>query len=170
MSVAQLVRARVSAMVSPASGTKVATVPGKGSPPVAPVFTSGKRPVSYTHLLPAVILDGVPGVTLDQTFYDQSVGVIDIKSVYDFDGVDTAVPNIQTLANPAKTKAAQRPARFIRLQKAVSLPDMQTLNIADQAFGASSYMREILEMCIRDRCRTAGCAGYSSYRFRTARG
>ena len=30
--------------------------------------------------LPAVILDGVPGVTLDQTFYDQSVGVIDIKS------------------------------------------------------------------------------------------
>ncbi len=94
--------------------------------------------------LPAVILDGVPGVTLDQTFYDQSVGVIDIKSVYDFDGVDTAVPNIQTLANPAKTKAAQRPARFIRLQKAVSLPDMQTLNIADQAFGASPYMREIL--------------------------
>jgi hypothetical protein len=94
--------------------------------------------------LPAVILDGVPGVTLDQTFYDQSVGVIDIKSVYDFDGVDTAVPNIQTLANPAQTKAAQRPARFIRLQKAVSLPDMQTLNIADQAFGASPYMREIL--------------------------
>jgi hypothetical protein len=94
--------------------------------------------------LPAVILDGVPGVTLDQTFYDQGVGVIDIKSVYDFDGVDTAVPNIQTLANPAKTKAAQRPARFIRLQKAVSLPDMQTLNIAQQAFGASPYMREIL--------------------------
>jgi hypothetical protein len=94
--------------------------------------------------LPAVILDGVPGVTIDQSFYDQGVGVIDIKSVYDFDGVDTAVPNIQTLADPAKTKAAQRPARFIRLQKAVSLPDTQTLNIAQQAFGASPYMREIL--------------------------
>lgn len=94
--------------------------------------------------LPAVILDGVPGVDLDQTFFNESVGVIDIKSVYDFDGVDTADPNIQTLANPAKTTAAQRPARFIRLQKAVSLPSMQTLNIADQAFGASPYMREIL--------------------------
>jgi hypothetical protein len=94
--------------------------------------------------LPAVILDGVPGVTLDQTFYNQGVGVIDIKSVYDFDGVDTAVPNIQTLANPALTKADQRPARFIRLQKAVSLPDAQTLKIAQQAFGASPYMREIL--------------------------
>lgn len=94
--------------------------------------------------LPAVILDGVPGVTLDQTFYDQGVGVIDIKSVYDFDGVDTAVPNIQTLANPGLTRADQRPARFIRLQKAVSLPPAQTLNIAQQAFGASPYMREIL--------------------------
>jgi hypothetical protein len=94
--------------------------------------------------LPAVILDKVPGVDLDQNLYDQGVGVIDIKSVYDFDGVDTAKPNIQTLANPAKTTAAQRPARFIRLQKAVSLPDRMTLNIAQQAFGASPFMREIL--------------------------
>ena len=94
--------------------------------------------------LPAVILDKVPGVDLDQNLYDQGVGVIDIKSVYDFDGVDTAQPNIQTLADPAKTTAAQRPARFIRLQKAVSLPDRMTLNIAPQAFGASPFMREIL--------------------------
>jgi hypothetical protein len=94
--------------------------------------------------LPAVILDGVPGVDLDQNLYDQGVGVIDIKSVYDFDGVDTAVPNIQVLADPAKTRAAQRPARFIRLQKAVSLPDQMTLNLAQQAFGASPFMREIL--------------------------
>jgi hypothetical protein len=94
--------------------------------------------------LPAVILDKVPGVDLDQTFFDNGVGVIDIKSVYDFDGVDTAKPNIQTLADPAKTTAAQRPARFIRLQKAVSLPDKKTLDIAQQAFGAASYMREIL--------------------------
>jgi Hydrazine synthase alpha subunit middle domain/WD40-like Beta Propeller Repeat len=94
--------------------------------------------------LPAVILDKVPGVDLNQTLYDEGVGVIDIKSVYDFDGLDTAQPNITALADPAKTKAAQRPARFIRLQKAVSLPDKTTLNIAQQAFGASPYMREIL--------------------------
>jgi Hydrazine synthase alpha subunit middle domain/WD40-like Beta Propeller Repeat len=94
--------------------------------------------------LPAVILDAVPGVDVNQNLFDASVGVIDIKSVYDFDGVDTAKPNIQTLADPAKTTAAQRPARFIRLQKAVSLPDKMTLNIAPQAFGATPYMREIL--------------------------
>jgi hypothetical protein len=93
---------------------------------------------------PAVIVDKVAGVNLDQTLFDAGVGVIDIKSVYDFDGVDTAKPNIQTLADPAKSSAAQRPARFIRLQKAVSLPDKKTLNIAQQAFGATPYMREIL--------------------------
>ena len=86
---------------------------------------------------PAVIVDKVAGVNLDQTLFDAGVGVIDIKSVYDFDGVDTAKPNIQTLADPAKSSAAQRPARFIRLQKAVSLPDKKTLNIAQQAFGAT---------------------------------
>jgi hypothetical protein len=94
--------------------------------------------------LPAVILDKVPGVDLDQSLFDAGVGVIDIKSVYDFDGVDTAQPNIKTLADPAKTTAAQRPARFLRLQKAVSLPDRMTLNIAQHAFGATPYMREIL--------------------------
>ena len=94
--------------------------------------------------LPAVILDKVPGVDVDQTLYDQGVGVIDIKSVYDFDGVDTALPNIQTLANPAKTTAAQRPARFIRLEKAVSQPSQKTLKLAQQAFGVTPYMREIL--------------------------
>jgi hypothetical protein len=94
--------------------------------------------------LPAVILDKVPGVDVDQTLYDEGVGVIDIKSVYDFDGVDTAVPNIQTLANPAKTTAAQRPARFIRLEKAVSQPSQMTLKLAQQAFGVTPYMREIL--------------------------
>jgi len=94
--------------------------------------------------LPAVILDAVPGVDVDENLFDAGVGVIDIKSVYDFDGVDTAKPNIQTLADPAKTTAAQRPARFIRLQKAVSLPDKKTLDIAQQAFGVTPYMREIL--------------------------
>jgi Hydrazine synthase alpha subunit middle domain/WD40-like Beta Propeller Repeat len=93
---------------------------------------------------PAEIVDKAPGVDLNQTLFDAGVGVIDIKSVYDFDGVDTAKPNIQTLADPAKTSAAQRPARFIRLQKAVSLPDKKTLDIAQQAFGATPYMREIL--------------------------
>ena len=42
----------------------------------------------------AVILDKVPGVDLDQNLVDAGVGVIDIRSVYDIDGMDTASPNI----------------------------------------------------------------------------
>jgi hypothetical protein len=94
--------------------------------------------------LQGVILDKAPGIDLDQNFYDAGVGVLNIRSVYDFDGVDTAKPNIASLADPAKTPAAQRPARFIRLEKPVSLPSRKQLNLADQAFGATPYMRQIL--------------------------
>ena len=96
--------------------------------------------------LPAVIADGVPGLNLDQNFYDADVGVIDIRSVYDFDGVDTAQPNIQTLANPALTPAANRPARFIRLTMPFAQPDPKflKLNVPNAAFGASNFMRQIL--------------------------
>jgi hypothetical protein len=91
-----------------------------------------------------VILDKVPGVDLDQDLVTQGVGVLDIKSVYDFDGVDTAKPSIPVVADPAATTAAQRAARFIRLEKAVSIPNKDTVNLADAAFGASNFMREIM--------------------------
>src|SRR6185437_8129894 len=89
----------------------------------------------------------VPNIILDQLLasgQDPTLGELDIKSVYDFDGVDTAKPNIATLADPGKTPAAQRPARFVRLEKAVSIPDMTVVNLSNDAFGASNYMREIL--------------------------
>lgn len=94
--------------------------------------------------LPAVILDGVPGTTLNETFYNASVGAIDIHSVYDFDGVDTAVPNTATLANGA-TPATQRPARFIRIETPVPQPDpaFLKLNLPQAAFGVTNYMRAI---------------------------
>jgi hypothetical protein len=95
---------------------------------------------------PAVILDQEPDVQITGNalnWYNADVGVIDIRSVYDFDGVDTATPNIATLANGA-TPATQRPARFIRLVKPVQLPNKKVLNLSDQAFGASDFMREIL--------------------------
>ncbi len=94
--------------------------------------------------LPAEIVDQEPGVTLDQDMYDAGVGEIDIRSVYDIDGVDTARPNIQAVADPAQTPPNSRIARFIRLEKAVSIPSQQTLNLPGTAFGASNYMREIL--------------------------
>jgi hypothetical protein len=93
--------------------------------------------------LPAVINDKVPGVDLDQDFYNNGVGVLNIRSVYDFDGVDSAKPNIPATAD-GKTPAAQRPARFIRLEKPVSLPNRKVLNLDQAAFGASGFMRQIL--------------------------
>ncbi|HEX4387948.1 MAG TPA: hypothetical protein VH109_04925 [Steroidobacteraceae bacterium] len=93
---------------------------------------------------PNIILDKVPGVDLDQNLVDANVGVIDIRSVYDIDGVDTANPNIATIADPASTPAAQRPARFLRLEKAVSIPDKTIVNLSNAAFGATNYMLEIL--------------------------
>jgi hypothetical protein len=75
---------------------------------------------------------------------DPTLGELDIKSVYDFDGVDTANPNIATVADPSKTPATMRPARFLRLEKPVSLPDQTVVNLSGAAFGASNYMREIM--------------------------
>jgi hypothetical protein len=100
--------------------------------------------VAQPRPLPNIILDQVPGVTLNQNWVDAGVGVIDIRSVYDIDGVDTANPNIATLANPALTAASARPARFIRLSKPVSIPDRTVVDLADAAFGASNYMMQIM--------------------------
>jgi Hydrazine synthase alpha subunit middle domain len=100
--------------------------------------------VAQPRPLPNVILDKVPGVDLDQNLVNAGVGVIDIRSVYDIDGVDTANPNIPTVADSAKTPPAMRPARFIRLEKAVSIPDRTVVNLSAAAFGASNYMLEIL--------------------------
>ncbi len=94
--------------------------------------------------LPNIIVDKVPGVDLDQNLVTAGVGVIDIRSVYDIDGVDTANPNIAALADPGKTPAGTQPARFIRLVGAVSIPDKTVLKLTAADFGASNFMRQIL--------------------------
>src|SRR5579862_4412350 len=100
--------------------------------------------VAQPHALQNIIPDQVPGVTLNQDWANNGVGAIDIRSVYDFDGIDTAVPDIATLANPVLTPASARPARFVRLEKAVAIPSNDLLKLSDAAFGASNYMIEIL--------------------------
>jgi Hydrazine synthase alpha subunit middle domain/WD40-like Beta Propeller Repeat len=99
--------------------------------------------------LPAVILDRVPVLDFDPVLQTDGVGILDIRSVYDFDGRDVATPsapNIATLANPAQRTADQRRARFLRIEKAVSLgdKDLGFPDIDNAAFGASNFMREIL--------------------------
>ena len=71
--------------------------------------------------------------------------MLDISSVYDFDGIDTAKPNIATQANPGQPGFYTRPARFVRIEKAVEIPDKTVRKINGSAFGpAGMGMREIL--------------------------
>ncbi|MGB5338026.1 MAG: hypothetical protein WBO06_02915 [Gammaproteobacteria bacterium] len=96
--------------------------------------------------LPAVIFDKAPGIDLDPELVSEDAGILNIRSVYDIDGVDTAVPDIPTQADPAETTAADRPARFLRIIKAVGIPDDDVRDFRSSAFGASraQQMREIV--------------------------
>jgi Tol biopolymer transport system component len=110
-----------------------------GTVVVEPVILQKRVP------LPPYIPDFTPTTTTQQALVTGSVGVLDISSVYDFDGVDTAKPSIATQANPAQASFYTRPARFIRIEKAVEIPDKTVRKINASAFGpAGMGMREIL--------------------------
>jgi mono/diheme cytochrome c family protein len=95
--------------------------------------------------LPAVILDAVPGLDYDAVLASENVGILNIKSVYDLDGADVAPGGIVSLRDPAQATADERPARFLRIEKAVGLPDDEVRDFRATAFGASGVgMREIL--------------------------
>ncbi len=96
--------------------------------------------------LPTIIYDKQPGVDLDADLITEGVGILHIRSAYDTDGVDTATPDIDTMRDPALTTAAQRPARFVRVVKAVSIPDDDVRDFDPSAFGVSTQqlMREIV--------------------------
>ncbi|MFK5914263.1 MAG: hypothetical protein QM484_07795 [Woeseiaceae bacterium] len=113
--------------------------------------------MAYTVKIPPVIFDKVPGVTVgvNETFSKEGVGVLHIRSVYDFDGVFGDFANNisysssftpKQMADPKNITADQRPARFIRITKGVSLPDRDTKRIDNTAFGRSTQqgMREIV--------------------------
>jgi hypothetical protein len=95
---------------------------------------------------PPVLLDAVAGVDFDADLAAEGVGIVDIRSVYDVNGVDVAPGGIAALADPRRTAAAQRPARFLRVEKAVSLPDDEVRDFDNAAFGVTAAfgMREIL--------------------------
>ena len=95
---------------------------------------------------PPVLLDRVAGLDFDAELATEGVGILDIRSVYDFDGADIAPAGIAALANPAVTTAAERPARFLRIEKAVSLPDEDVRDFTGSAFGVTAAfgMRELL--------------------------
>ncbi|MEM8984971.1 MAG: hypothetical protein AAGC71_18320 [Pseudomonadota bacterium] len=95
---------------------------------------------------PPLILDGGNDFALDPDLRDDGAGVIHIRSVYDFNGVDVSAAGIPTLSDPIQTTAAERPARFVRFWKPVSMPDDDILEIDGSAFGVTQAfgMREIV--------------------------
>ncbi len=114
--------------------------------PVEGVMFTDVAALAPRSPLPPVILDAVAGVDYDTELATENVGILHIRSVYDLDGVDAAPGGIATLRDPALTTADQRPARFLRIEKAVGIPDDEVRDIRGTAFGAAGGlgMREIL--------------------------
>jgi hypothetical protein len=130
-----------------------------------PVFTP-EEGFMYTEVvaaaprpLPTVLLDKQPGAELDFVLAEEDAGALHIRSVYDFDGVfnplgNPALTGIDMLADPAQTTAdpagfpalEDRPARFLRIVKAVAIPDDEVVDLDNAAFGRSTQqgMREII--------------------------
>src|SRR5690554_3275990 len=82
----------------------------------------------------------------DDRLAEEGLGVLHIRSVYDVDGVNKAGRDLDQWRDPAQTRPGDRPARFLRLVKAVSLPPREILNFPGSAFGVSGgeRMKEIL--------------------------
>jgi hypothetical protein len=93
---------------------------------------------------PPLILDVENRFNMGPDITSDGEAVLHIRSVYDFDG--TAILDIDAVADPGQTTADQRPARFLRVVKAVSLPDEDDLELENEAFGPNRNlgMKEIV--------------------------
>ncbi len=82
---------------------------------------------------------------MDASLFDKGEAVLNIRNVYDFDG--TLLPGVDplALADPL-TLATDRPARFLRIVKAVSQPEDDIRDIDNDAFGVTAAfgMKEIV--------------------------
>jgi hypothetical protein len=115
---------------------------------VEPVVLQARTPLP--PFVPDSVLTGEANVLATNT--NAPLGVLEIRSVYDFDGVDEVanetrppVPGIAALADPKFATAAERPARFIRVEKAVEIPSDKVRKIDANDFGPTGNgMRDIL--------------------------
>jgi hypothetical protein len=125
-------------MYEPATQTQQPIVIGEEGVLIGDVAAAQPRPN------PISIPDKVAGVDLDADLVSEGAGILNIRSVYDIDGV--ASVDIGAVADPAQTTALQRPARFLRVEKAVAIPDEDLVDLAATAFGPNIQqgMREIV--------------------------
>jgi hypothetical protein len=106
---------------------------------VDPVIMQARTPAA------TFIRDNIPTGGPAKAQFDAGVGVLDISSVYDVDGTDTATPGIAAVSDPSQPAYNARPYRFVRIQKAVEIPGQKIRKINNSAFGpANMGMREIL--------------------------
>ena len=125
-------------MYDPVTQTQQPIVTGEEGVLIGDIVAAQPRP------LPASIPDKVVGVDLDTDLVAAGVGIIDVRSVYDVDGAQAV--NIPSVADPQLTTAAERPARFLRIEKAVAIPDRTLVDLNNTAFGPNIQqgMREII--------------------------
>ncbi len=99
-----------------------------------------------TRPTPAVIPDGRSDYSQDPSLPASGQAILNIRNVYDFDGTFLPGLNPYVLADPVQTLAADRPARFLRIEKAVSIPDDDVRDIDGTAFGVTTFfgMKEIV--------------------------
>jgi hypothetical protein len=110
-----------------------------GTMVVEPVILQPRKPA------PVTLVDAAPSPGQAATMATAGVGLLDISSVYDVDGVDTAMPNIAGVSDPSKPAFYSRPYRFIRIVKSVEIPGKTVRKINNSAFGPAGLgMREIL--------------------------
>jgi hypothetical protein len=125
-------------MYDPATQTQLPIVTGEEGVLIGDVVAAQPR----TN--PDSIPDKMAPTDLDPDLVAEGVGILNIRSVYDIDGV--ASTNIAAAADPQLTTATQRSARFLRIENAVSIPDDDIVDLDNTAFGPNIQqgMREIL--------------------------
>ena len=102
---------------------------------------------------PPAIADGVPGVDRDLALAERGAGILNIRSVYDFAGEfnplvvpPVGVTTVAQFADPLQVSAAQRSVLFMRISKAVLIPDRDVVDLDGTDFGRlpGFGMREIV--------------------------
>ncbi|MCU7556065.1 hypothetical protein OCL06_15850 [Alteromonas sp. ASW11-19] len=124
-------------MYQPDSGTQQVVVPPVEGVAYTEFVSMETRPFPDSYAGPA---------EYDAQLADAQRGTLHIRSVYDMGGEDTSPAGLATLANPALTAPDMRPVRFIRIEKGVSQPDEDVLELDNDAFGPNRRlgMREII--------------------------
>jgi hypothetical protein len=124
----------------PRDDTQLPIVAGEEGFMFTEVVSADPRP------MPPVVLDGMNNSPLDLSMFDNGEAILNIRNVYDFDGAMLPGVDPAVMADPLQTLAADRPARFLRIEKAVSQPDDDIRDIDNTAFGVTTAfgMKEIV--------------------------